>query len=193
MTKPKAPPPDDGANPAAIVLPLLNQFVEDAGDDFNVHDLSVKFRRMVEHEHPTAWVAYSEFHWTAHFEDVIRHRLAAIRSAARQSDMRSVARQRVNERVLTGMSTTSYAVNNSGRYKRLLAMTKGDLLSVAERYEKSASTSMKQAAFLRVVAKRLKADQTVGDAWTAAKIEAEARRIFGPQAGDVLDALDGAA
>lgn len=195
-TKKKLPEPEpeeaDGS-PAELVLIALNEYIDTLGDDFDIHDVAIQFRAMVEEEDPVAWEAYAEHHWLAHFEELTRRRLGDLRARKRRAEMRSVAQQRVIEKKLTGMATTAYSVNGNGHYKRLLAMTREDCIFAARRYEKTAATSEAQAAFLRVIARRLKAGQTVADVWTPARFQKVAQQYFGPQTDEALAQIDGEA
>src|SRR6187399_1339850 len=66
-------PLPDGADPtsAAIVHPLLAQFVLELPDTYTPSVEGLVFRDLLELTYPAAWKEYQERHWQAHFGSAI--------------------------------------------------------------------------------------------------------------------------
>lgn len=169
---------------------MLDAYLQNLGDEYNVHEEAANFRLDLETNHPTLWRAYANFHWAAHFEQMIHSRLGIQRAAARKARLNLAKGKPTDNRTRDAIMGATHATANDGTVKKLLAMSKADLLHVADRYQRIADTSALEAAFLRNIASRVPVGKIVGQAWTPLAIEQEARRMFKAHAAHVLAHLD---
>lgn len=169
---------------------MLDAYLQSMGDEYNVHEEAANFRLDLETNHPTLWRDYANFHWAAHFEAMIHARLGVQRTAARKARLGLANGKPTTNKTRDAIMKATHATANDGTVKRLLAMSKSDLLHVADRYQRIADTSALEAAFLRSIASRVPAGKVVGQVWTPLAIEQEAQRLFKAHASHVLAHLD---
>lgn len=175
--KPRLAPLPDGADPtsAAIVVPLLEQFVLELPDAYIPSAEGVVFRDLLEAAYPAAWKDYQEHHWKAHFGAVIeRVQSEVTHRAKRQARLHRAIKSAGGK---NGVVDDDHPVmkfanaNGKGVWKRVMGRTRPELLSIARRYESSGHSRLLMAAFNRELASRLVSDdETVADHWSKEEV-----------------------
>jgi hypothetical protein len=186
MARRKLPPLPADVDPteAEAIPALLSLFVEQLPGAYSAHTESAQFRTLVEVEYPAAWKAYTESHWAQHFYERLTAEISRQRQQSRRSNRTANNKGRANKRPITELS---HSVDNHGNFKRLMSMTRADIVVIRSRYESTVKSDLVHIAFLRRIEKRLKLDtERVEERWSEAELETLSDSLYGPDAGPVV-------
>ena len=193
------PPENSDTTSAEIVLPLLEAFVLELGDEYSPSVEGFVFRDLLEAAYPAAWKEYQDIHWRAHFGNAIEQIHTELTKQAKREAILRAARRRAAQEAgeefedgdLDEHPVFKFA-NSTGRgwHKRVMARTRTDLLRIAWHNEASARSRFLMAAFNRLLAERMpevdedeEDTETVADYWSEQEVADLWGRSFG---NDVL-------
>lgn len=174
-------PPDLDPTSAEIVIPLLEAFVLELGDQYHAPTEGIVFRDLLESELPGAWKAYQDLHWEAHFGKAIDSIHGEItRRAKRETILRAARKKAATSAGVVfeddGLEDNpifklANSIDGKGWHKKIMSRNRIELLTIAERFESSGRSRLLMGAFNRELAKRLTTDEEiVSDRWSPAEV-----------------------
>jgi len=149
----------------------LRARIDATGDEFDRFDLARKFIRDMKRKHPDEWDEWMFDAETSRILTMIRRIVADRRHTVRKRHMRDVANNRASATIKAKTPTPvafpavpagsmHYGVEN-GKFRRLRAMRRPEVLATAAHCEHLGQGSLLQAAVLRTIAKRMPDDVVV--------------------------------